>query len=130
MTAVDRATRCIVGWALAPERPFEILQEVVDQAPHAAQYYSDGWKPYADVYYYGGQYQALHNKSQTYSVEADNAELRYYLARLHRKTRCFSKCLLALRRAVEFFVHVWNKRQLFARAHPNYPTYLIDFISL
>src|SRR5436853_7437012 len=130
MTAVDRATRCIVGWALAPERPFEILQEVVDQAPHAPQYYSDGWKPYADVYYYGGQYQALHNKSQTYSVEADNAELRHYLARLHRKTRCFSKCLLALRRAIEIFVHVWNKRQLFARAHPHYPTNLIDFISL
>jgi IS1 family transposase len=30
------------------------------------------------------------DKSQTYSVEADNAELRPYLARLARRSRCFS----------------------------------------
>ena len=118
-----------MGWTLALQRPFEFVQDVVDQAPHAPQYYSDGWKPYADVYYHGGQYQALHNKSQTYSVEADNAEFRHDLARLHRKTRCYSKCVIALWRTVEFFVHVWNKRQLFSHAHPNYPTHLIDFIS-
>jgi len=127
---VDRVTRCVVGWTLARERPFEILQDVVDQGPHAAQYYSDGWKPYADVYYHGGLYQALHNKAQTYSVEADSAEFRHDLGRLHHKTGCYSKCVIALWRAVAFFVHVWNKRQLFRQAHPNYPANLIDFISL
>jgi IS1 family transposase len=130
MTAVDRATHCIVGWTLALQRPFEILQEVVEQAPHALHYYSDGLPAYADVYYHGGSYQALRDKSQTYTVEGQNAELRHYLARLHRKTRCFSKCLIALWRAVALFVHFWNRRQLKQRAHPEYRFNLIDFVSM
>ncbi len=65
------------------------------------------------------------DKSQTYSVEGDNAELRYYLARL---TRCFSKCIKALRRAVKLFVWCWNWRQLRTQ-HPRYPVNLIDAVS-
>jgi IS1 family transposase len=127
---VDRATHCIVGWTLALHRPFEILQDVVDQAPHASHYYSDGWAAYADVYYHGGAFQAVLDKSQTYTVEGQNAELRHYLARLHRKTRCFSKCLIALWRAVELFVHFWNRRQVYQHTHPQYRTHLIDFVSM
>ncbi len=130
ITAVDRATHCIVGWTLALHRPFEILQDVVDQAPCASQYYSDGLAAYADVYYHGGLYQAVLDKSQTYTVEGQNAELRHYLARLHRKTRCFSKCLIALWRAVELFVHFWNRRQVHQRTHPQYRSNLIDFVSM
>lgn len=127
---MDRLSHCIVGWTLALHRPFEILQDVVDQAPHAPQYFSDGFPNYADVYYHGGIYHAMRNKSQTYTVEGQNAELRHYLARLHRKTRCFSKCMLALWRAIELFVHFWNRRQLAQRAHPEYQTHLIDFVSM
>lgn len=130
VTAVDRTTRCIVGWSVLFQRTFEKLQDVVDQGPRAQRYFSDGFASYADVYYYGGQYRALLDKSETYSVEGDNAELRHYLARLHRSTRCFSKRIEALRRAVDLFVHFWNAQQLKRRAQPNYPTHLIDFISL
>lgn len=127
---MDRASHCIVGWTLALHRPFEVLQAVVDQAPHAPHYFSDGFPNYADVYYHGGTYQALADKSQTYTVEGQNAELRHYLARLHRKTRCFSKCLIALWRAIDLFVHFWNRRQLAQREHPEYHTHLIDFVSM
>lgn len=130
MTAVDRATRCIVGWAVDAQRTFELLQAVVDQGIHAQQYFSDGFPPYADVYYDRAKYQALLNKSQTYSVEGDNAELRHYLARLHRRTRCFSKSIEALRCAVHLFVDTWNRRQLQQRSQPDYPTNVIDFISV
>jgi len=58
----------------------------------------------------------MSDKSQTYSVEAENAELRHYLARLARKSRCFSRCILALARAVNLFLFAWNRRQLFKRA--------------
>jgi IS1 family transposase len=46
----------------------------------------------------------MYDKSQTHSVDGDNAELRRYLSRLTRKSRCFSKGIKALRRAVELFV--------------------------
>ena len=129
ITAVDRATRCIVGWRIEPSRVFEILQSVVDQAVPAAHYFSDGFPCYAEVYYGTATYRALPNKSQTYSVEGDNAELRHYLARLHRSTRCYSKCIHALRRAVGLLVAAWNRRQLFCRSHPGYTANVIDFIS-
>ena len=130
VTAVDRATRCVVGHAVVPQRSFEIFQDVVDQGPHAAHYFSDGLAAYADVYYHGATYQSMLDKSQTFSVEGDNAELRHYLARLHRSTRCFSKCLAALRRAVDLFVYFWNLRQLRQHAQPQYPINLIDCVSL
>lgn len=129
VTAVDRATRGVVGHAVVPQRSFEIFQDVVDQGPPAKHYFSDGLAAYADVYFRGAAYTSMLDKSQTFSVEGDNAELRHYLARLHRSTRCFSKCLKALRRAVDLFVHDWNVRQLRQHAQPNYPLDLIDCVS-
>jgi IS1 family transposase len=130
VTAVDRAARCVVGHAVVPRRSFEIFQAVVDQGPQAERYFSDGMPAYADVYYRGASYTAMLDKSQTYSVEGDNAELRHYLARLHRSTRYFSKCLTALQRAVDLFVYYWNMRQIRQRAQPNYPVNLINCIAL
>jgi hypothetical protein len=43
VTAVDRTTHTIVGWAVVPERNEAMLQAVVDQAPQAQAYYSDGF---------------------------------------------------------------------------------------
>jgi IS1 family transposase len=113
-----------------PTRTFEQMQEVVDQAPRAQSYFSDGFPVYADLYYHGGQYQAMLDKSQTYAVEAVNAELRHYVARLRRQTRCYSKCLQALRRAVAFFVRLWNAQQLHRRAQPYALQPLVNFVSL
>lgn len=111
------------------ERTTETMQTVIDGAPPASRYYSDLFPTYPTLVYYPGQHQACPDKSQTYSVEADNAELRHYLARLARKSRCFSRCLQALRRAIKLFAFAWNRRQLYKRAHPKYPAHVSDFIS-
>ena len=46
MTVVDRKTRCILGWAVVWVRTQEAIQQVVDQAPKAKWYYSDGFDAY------------------------------------------------------------------------------------
>jgi IS1 family transposase len=125
---VDRVSRCIVGWAVVPTRTPEALQAMLDRSPQAAQYYSDGYTLYEALIYAPGQHQAVPDKSQTYSVEADNAELRHYLARLARRSRCFSRCIRALRTAVKLFVYAWNRRQLYKRQFPTYPAHVRDFI--
>lgn len=107
MTLVDRLTRCITAHAVVWERTAEVLQNMVWQTSSSAQrYYSDGFALYGSIGYPGptGAYQAMEDKSQTYSVEGDNTELRHYLARLGRKNRCFSRCPIALSRAVDLFV--------------------------
>jgi insertion element IS1 protein InsB len=128
MTNVDRATRCIVGWDVVWERTEESLQALLDSSPQAKTYYSDQFSTYDTLIYYPGKHRSLPNKSQTYSVEADNAELRHYLARLVRKSRCFSRCIHALWRSVKLFVFAWNRRQLHKRAFPKYPAHVRDFV--
>jgi IS1 family transposase len=55
---------------------------------------------------------AMPDKTQTYTVDGGNADLRYDLARLGRKARCFSRCSVALRRALKRFVWCYNQRQV------------------
>ncbi len=55
-TAVDRATRCIVGWGVSVERTWETLQAIVDQAP-ADNYFSDGFNVYPTLLYRQGLHQ-------------------------------------------------------------------------
>jgi IS1 family transposase len=102
-----------------------ILQSVIDRAPEAENYYTDGFLMYQDLSYWGS-HTMLKDKSQTYSVEGGNADIRHYLARLARSSRCFSRCYKALTRAVELFVYFYNERQLRKRRRPKYPAYLAE----
>ena len=76
------------------------------QAP-AEQYYSDMFPLYNSLSYRQGYHLSLSDKSETYSVEADNAELRHYLTRLARRSRCFSRCIAWLNRHLKAFAHVY-----------------------
>jgi len=123
VTAVDRVTHTIVGFTVCAERTLEILQSVIDDSIRAENYYTDGFLMYRILSYWG-KHTMLKDKSQTYSVEGGNADLRHYLARLARSSRCFSRCFKALARAVELFVYFYNERQLRKRRFPKYPAYL------
>ena len=125
---MDRKTRCILGWVVVEERTQEVIQEMVDEAPKAKWYFSDGFDIYQRLWYHFGRYEVSQGKNDTYSVEADNAELRHYLARLARKSRCFSRCLYALQCALKLFVFSFNRRQLHKQLFPNYQAHIKDFV--
>ena len=76
------------SWGVVWERSGQALQEVVEGADRAAQSYSDALATYETLVYYPGTHAVAPGKSQTYSVEAANAEVRHYLARLGRRSRC------------------------------------------
>jgi len=128
MTVVDRRTSCILAWAVAPHRDATTLQRLVDDAPQADFYYSDLYATYRQLIYTPGRHTPVPGKSETYRVEGDNAEMRHYLARLARRSRCFSRCIHALRRAIRLFVYLWNARQLYRQRYPSYPSHLIEFV--
>jgi IS1 family transposase len=128
VTVVDRATRCILGWEVLWDRTREAIQNIVDRAPKAHWYFSDAFDLYDQLWYHGGRYAVSEGKTDTYSVEADNAELRHYLARLGRSSRCFSRCPYALACALRLFVYCYNHRQLKRCQYPAYPFHLIDFV--
>lgn len=129
MIIVDRQTRCILAWSVVWARTQEAIQQIVDLAPKAKWYFSDGFDAYQWLWYHFGRYEVSIGKSETYSVEADNAELRHYLARLARRSRCFSRCPYALECALRVFIYSFNRRQLHRRSYPRYPANVMDFIS-
>jgi len=128
MTLVERYSSCILSYRIADERSEALLQAMIDEAPQAKFYYSDLFAAYRSLLYTPGIHTPMPDKSQTYRVEGDNAELRHYLARLARKSRCFSRSIHALRRAVHLFVQLWNARQLYHQRYPRYPASLIQFL--
>ena len=128
MTLVDRTTSCILGWAVEAERTDLTLQALVDRAPQARFYYSDLFATYRNLVYTPGLHTPMPDKSETYRVEGDNAEMRHYLPRLARRSRCFSRSIVALRRAMKLFVYAWNRRQLYHHTYPKYPAYLMEFV--
>jgi insertion element IS1 protein InsB len=120
----------LLAWSVSLTCKANTLQPLVDQtaALRPTHYFSDGYEVYRTLLYQQGQHEVAPGKSETYSVEGDNADLRHYLARLGRKSRCFSRSLAALARQVKLFVFCYNARQLFQRRYPKLKAHLIDFL--
>jgi len=77
------------------------MQDILYETVQGNAYYSDLFSGYQTVLYWPAIHYPMPDKSETYSVEGDNAELRHYLARLARKSRCFSRCEKALRECLK-----------------------------
>ena len=120
----------MLAWSVSLTREADTLQPLVDQTVvlQPTRYFSDGYEAYRSLVYRQGQHEVAPGKSETYSVEGDNADLRHYLARLARKSRCFSRSLVALARQVKLFVFCYNARQLFVHRFPKLKAHLIDFL--
>jgi len=101
---------------------------MVDEAPKAKCYYSDAFDAYDRLWYHYGRYEVSVGKADTYSVEGGNADLRHYLARLVRRSRCFSRCPNALFCAVKLFIYCFNKRQLTKQRFPHYQTHVFQYV--
>ena len=101
---------------------------MVDGAVKAKRYHSDAFDVYYRLWYHCGHYEVSDGKTDTYSVEGDNAELRHYLARLARSSRCFSRCSDALDCAIRLFIYCFNQRQLMKHRFPNYSAHVFQFI--
>jgi len=79
------------------ERSQEKMQEFADELPPAIFYCTDGFSTCQDlIWSLEGEHLLSIKKERTYTIESINAQLRTYLARLKRKSRCFSRSLEAL----------------------------------
>lgn len=134
MTMVSREPRQIVGFDVAFDKSPVRIQRIVDEAPPATEYCTDGWGGYLDVVYPGRHVRNVHDKSNTHTVEGVNADLRHYIPVLARRSRCFSRRLETLQAVVEVFVEAYNR---FGRAKHHYrlthekgefPLGLVDFL--
>ena len=106
----------------------------MDSAPPALKYCTDGWNGYIDVIYPGEYVRNTHDKSDTFTVEGVNADLRHYIPILARRSRCFARTLETLRAVVAVFVDAYNRfgqaKYAYRLRHPMgcLPFALVDFI--
>ena len=134
MTAVSREPRQIAGFDVAQDKSPERIQRMVDATPEAARYCTDGYLGYIDVVYPGRHIRNIHDKSDTYTVESVNADLRHYIPVLARRSRCFARRLETLRAVLEVFVDAYNqfgKAKLKYRQHRQtgeIPFSIVDFL--
>jgi len=119
VTAVSRQPRQIVGFDVAQDKSPPRIQAMVDAAPPSEIYCTDGYMGYIDVVYPGVHVRNVKNKSDTYTVEGVNADLRHYIPVLARRSRCFARSLETLYAVVEVFVDAYN---LFGKAKQKWRT--------
>jgi len=121
VAAIDRTSYLIVGQAVLEQLEWASMQDFIDTLPAAARYCSDGAAVYQEVLWpAGGTHVISIQKEETHTIESLNANLRTYLGRLKRRSRCFSRSLEALRAALRLFVWHHNRRQQVYNAHPGY----------
>jgi insertion element IS1 protein InsB len=122
--SVARESRLIVGAQVMEDRSWDRMQAYADELPFANRYCTDELAVYAEILWppnpQGGpsSYVISYGKDETYTIEGMNADLRTYLGRLKRRSRCFSRCIHALRRALRLFVWYYNKRQRSYNSNP------------
>ena len=134
MTLVSREPRQIVGFDVAYDKSPERIQRMVDIAPPASRYFTDGYSGYIDVVYPGKHIRNIRDKSDTYTVEGVNADLRHYIPLLARRSRCFARTIETLSVVVAVFVEAYNRfgvaKSNFrkARVRGQLPFSVLDFI--
>ena len=105
---VSRFPRQIVGIDAAFDKSPGRIQALVDAAPPAENYATDGYLGYVDVVYPGNHIRNVSNKNDTFTVESVNADLRHYIPILRRRSRCFPRKLETLQAVLEVFAEAYN----------------------
>ena len=134
MTMVSRNPRQIVGHAVSRDKSSRTIQGMVDRAPSAEKYCTDGYISYLDVIFPGKHIFNIHNKNDTFTVEGVNADLRHYISTLARRSRCFPRKLENLQAVLSVFVRAYNRfgveKERFRFHYPkaSIPFSLFDFL--
>jgi insertion element IS1 protein InsB len=50
----------------------------------------------------------LVGKAHTFTIESKNSQIRHYLARFHRRTKCYSKSVHSIYDALTLLIHKIN----------------------
>ena len=133
-TMVSRNPRQIVDFEVQMEKTAKYIQDIVDRSPEAKFYCTDGYVGYLDVLYPGKHIRNIRDKSDTFTVEGVNADLRCYIPILKRRSRCFPRSLETLKAVLCVFVDAYNRyhtaRLRFRQMHNKgeFPLGLVDFL--
>ncbi|MCP3659302.1 MAG: IS1 family transposase [Bacteroidetes bacterium] len=67
--------------------------------------FTDYYKAYESIIQ---KSQHIQSKAETYTIEGYNSLFRYFLARMRRKTKCYSKSTEMLEYSIKLLMAKWN----------------------
>ncbi|MDR3266100.1 MAG: hypothetical protein LBT24_00825 [Tannerella sp.] len=107
-TAVDRNRLRFAGFKVgdASSETLRKFWKEITKSNNVEIVCSDGNPSYAEIFEEDADVEHLVTKSETCLVESYNSVLRYYLARLHRKTKCYSKSQEMLVLSLKLLIHM------------------------
>ena len=83
-----------------------LLYEEIKDIPNAV-YCTDHWRAYSKIIPPDKHYQG---KDQTYTVESKNSQIRHYLAKFRRRTKCYVKSIenviMSLKLLIKFKINL------------------------
>ena len=106
---MSHTPRQIVNFAVDNYKTAKIIQPIIDNAPPAYQYNTDGYHTYMDIVFPGRHKRNYWDKKDTCRIESVNADLRHYIPGLRRRSRCFYRSLETLRAILSIFINAYNK---------------------
>ena len=68
---------------------------------------TDHWKSYKSFI---PQEKHIQTKAETFTVEGYNSLFRHFLARMRRKSKCYSKCIKMLEYSIKLLMLKWNNQ--------------------
>ena len=110
-TVVDHFKVGILGWVLGDHsaETFKPLWDEVASKWNCYFYVTDGWPVYPMFIPDGDQ---IVSKTYMTRVEGENTSFRHYLARLKRKTLCYSKSKEMLKHSIRLLLHYLKFNEL------------------
>jgi insertion element IS1 protein InsB len=104
--AVDRDRKKFINCVLG-DRSTATGKQLWDslQDKEIEQTMTDNWKAYENFVPFDKHIQS---KAETFTVEGYNGLFRHFLARLRRKTKCYSKSVQMLKYSVMLLMAKWN----------------------
>ena len=109
--AIDKKTRMVLAYHLSRYRDKSAFNVLLNKLKKfkIRNLHTDRWDAYNDI---PEKYNPTKTKDKTTNVESFNADLRHFLSRFRRKTRCYCKCIDMTHRVMEIFLYFFNKKAL------------------
>lgn len=104
--AVDRYRKRFINFFIG-DRSNETAKEFWETIKHHEMNYiaSDYWKAYESTI---AKEKHIQTKAETFTVKGYNSLFRHFLARMRRKTKCYSKKMNMLRLSILLLMHYRN----------------------
>lgn len=113
--AVCRKTRRLIGLIVGDRseqtatRLWRQLTARLKAQGNETMFYADHYNVYPTIV---PPEQLIQSKKETFTIEGQNSLMRHFLARLHRKTFCYSKSIEMLQYSLNLFLYRRNYKSL------------------